>query len=52
MIIRTADQRDIDDIVRIENACFSVPWSFDAIEQEICENKLANFLSLVMEKIT
>lgn len=43
MIIRTADQRDIDDIVRIENACFSVPWSFDAIEQEICENKLAKF---------
>ena len=43
MIIRTAEKKDIEDIARIENSCFSVPWSLDAIEQEICENKLAKF---------
>lgn len=44
MIIRTAEQMDIDAIVRVENACFSTPWSIDAIKHEICENKLADFM--------
>lgn len=35
---------DIDAIVRVENACFSTPWSIDAIKHEICENKLADFM--------
>ena len=43
MIIRAAEQMDIDAIVRVENACFSTPWSIDAIKHEICENKLADF---------
>ncbi len=44
MIIRAAEQMDIDAIVRVENACFSTPWSIDAIKHEICENKLADFM--------
>lgn len=44
MIIRTAEQMDIDAIVRVEDACFSTPWSIDAIKHEICENKLADFM--------
>ena len=44
MIIRAAEQMDIDAIARVENACFSTPWSIDAIKHEICENKLANFM--------
>lgn len=35
---------DIDAIVSVENACFSTPWSIDAIKHEICENKLADFM--------
>lgn len=35
---------DIDAIVRVENTCFSTPWSIDAIKHEICENKLADFM--------
>ena len=35
---------DIDAIARVENACFSTPWSIDAIKHEICENKLADFM--------
>ena len=35
---------DIDAIVRVENSCFSTPWSIDAIKHEICENKLADFM--------
>ena len=35
---------DIDAIVRVEDACFSTPWSIDAIKHEICENKLADFM--------
>lgn len=44
MIIRAAEQMDIDAIVRVEDACFSTPWSIDAIKHEICENKLADFM--------
>lgn len=44
MIIRAAEQMDIDAIARVENACFSTPWSIDAIKHEICENKLADFM--------
>ena len=44
MIIRAAEQMDIDAMVRVENACFSTPWSIDAIKHEICENKLADFM--------
>ena len=44
MIIRAAEQMDIDAIVRVENACFSTPWSIDAMKHEICENKLADFM--------
>ena len=44
MIIRAAEQMDIDAIVRVENASFSTPWSIDAIKHEICENKLADFM--------
>ena len=44
MIIRAAEQMDIDAIVRVENACFSTSWSIDAIKHEICENKLADFM--------
>ena len=44
MIIRAAEQMDIDAIARVENACFSTPWSIDAIKREICENKLADFM--------
>ena len=44
MIIRAAEQMDIDAIASVENACFSTPWSIDAIKHEICENKLANFM--------
>ena len=35
---------DIDAIASVENACFSIPWSIDAIKHEICENKLADFM--------
>ena len=44
MIIRAAEQLDIDAIVRVDNACFNTPWSIDAIKHEICENKLADFM--------
>ena len=41
---------DIDAIVRVENACFSTPWSIDAIKHEICENKLADFMIACAEE--
>lgn len=50
MIIRAAEQMDIDAIVRVENACFSTPWSIDAIKHEICENKLADFMIACYEE--
>lgn len=37
MNIRIATVEDAKEIYSIENACFSVPWSLDSIEAELCD---------------
>lgn len=35
------DIGDISQVVEIENLCFAIPWTYNAFNQEIKENKLA-----------
>lgn len=44
LVIRQADEQDIDAITTLEEACFDVPWSRDSIRQELTENKLAFYV--------
>lgn len=44
LLIRQADERDIDAIAGLEQVCFSVPWSRDSIRQELTENQLAFYV--------
>ncbi len=34
----------VDDIIIVENLCFTIPWSRDSIHEEISENDLAIYL--------
>lgn len=44
LIIRKAEERDAEEIERLEQLCFSQPWSYDSIYHDIAENKLALYL--------
>lgn len=37
---------DLDDIERIEALSFSVPWTRQAYERELCENRLAHYFTI------
>ncbi|MBK5252868.1 MAG: ribosomal protein S18-alanine N-acetyltransferase [Peptostreptococcaceae bacterium] len=44
MNIRLAVSEDIDDIVNVENKCFTTPWSKNSIKREIEINELATLI--------
>ena len=48
MIIRHLLREDIEAVYKIEQACFGVPWSKEALNQEI-DNRLAFYLVVVLE---
>lgn len=37
--IRRAQGSDLEQIHNLENSCFSVPWSYEMLYEDICENK-------------
>lgn len=41
LVIRQADEQDVDAIAGLEEICFTTPWSRNSIHQELTENKLA-----------
>ncbi len=43
-IVRPMTLEDVDDVQEIEKGCFSIPWSRDAFEKEVTENKCARYL--------
>jgi ribosomal-protein-alanine N-acetyltransferase len=43
-IIEPATDRTLPDILRIEEACFSAPWTRKMVEAELSGNPFANFL--------
>ncbi|MCC5912276.1 MAG: ribosomal protein S18-alanine N-acetyltransferase [Clostridiaceae bacterium] len=47
--IRKMKATDIKDVLVVENACFSTPWTKNAFEMEIKKNKLAIYLVATIE---
>src|SRR5689334_21743260 len=43
IIIEPATAADLDDIVRIEEACFSAPWTRKMLEAELVGNQFSSF---------
>lgn len=43
-MIRTMTVDDLDQVMLLELACFSVPWTREAFEKELTENKLARYI--------
>ena len=44
LIIRRAEEKDVLAIEEIEKQCFTVPWSYESLYQDIVENKLAFYI--------
>lgn len=44
IVVRPMTKDDIDEVIEIENLCFSVPWSKEAFLMEINENKCARYV--------
>lgn len=44
LVIRQADEKDIDAIAELEEICFATPWSRDSIRQELTENDMAFYV--------
>lgn len=44
IIIEPATAADVDEIVRIEEACFSAPWTRKMLEAELVGNQFSSFL--------
>ncbi|NDO47776.1 ribosomal protein S18-alanine N-acetyltransferase [Clostridium sp. MD294] len=42
-------QEHIQDVLQIEEACFAIPWTKQAFEREIKENKLAMYIIAVLD---
>lgn len=50
VFIRNMVVDDIDDVVEIEHQSFSLPWSREAFEAEVCDNDLAVYLIMTSGK--
>lgn len=46
LTFRFMEERDLDDIVTLENRCFTVPWSREAFYNELHHNKFACYIVL------
>ena len=42
---------DIENVLKVENDCFSTPWSRDSFVRELVENKIALYLVAKIENI-
>ena len=42
---------DIDNVLKVEQDCFSIPWSKDSFVRELVENKVALYLVAKIENI-
>lgn len=49
LIIRKAEEKDIDQMEVLEQECFSVPWSREALMGDLLENRLSLYLVAELE---
>ena len=50
VLVRVANEKDISDIVKIENATFECPWTEAAIRKDIEESDDADFIVATTEE--
>lgn len=51
LIFRPMEEKDIDQIVRIENESFTTPWSRESFENELSKNQFALYIVLEDEDV-
>ncbi|MPM73692.1 Ribosomal-protein-alanine acetyltransferase [bioreactor metagenome] len=49
LCIRLMEEEDIEAVLTVEHQSFTMPWSREAFENEVCDNDLAYYLVLVNE---
>jgi ribosomal-protein-alanine N-acetyltransferase len=49
LVIRKAEIGDVKGLAKIEEACFSTPWSEESLRHDIAENKLATYIVADLE---
>ena len=47
--VRQLTVDDLDDLLMLEEACFSAPWSRESYRRELAENKLAHYWGVFEE---
>lgn len=50
LTFRTMEEKDIDQIVKIENESFTTPWSRESFENELTKNQFALYIVLEDEE--
>ena len=48
-MIRVMTVEDLDQVMLLELACFSVPWTQESFKKELTENKLAHYIVIEEE---
>ena len=51
LIVRRAEERDVDRIAELEIQCFTTPWTREAVYQDVVENKRALYIVAEVEGI-
>ncbi len=49
IIIRNAVKDDVDEIVKLEQECFAVPWSRESLEYDITSNPMSAYFVAVID---
>lgn len=44
LIIRRAEERDVEEIAELEKICFNDPWSVESVRYDALENKLSFYI--------
>lgn len=44
LLIRKAEEKDVEAIANLEILCFSDPWSLESVHRDVAENKLAFYI--------
>lgn len=44
LIIRRAEERDVEEIAELEKICFNDPWSIESVRSDVLENKLSFYI--------
>lgn len=49
LIVRRAEKKDVDSIAELEKICFTMPWSYESVYQDVVENKRSLYVVAEVE---